>query len=174
MKKNIKKIVFTGPESSGKTTLSKWAAEQFSDVWVAEFSREFLEKRDGKYEEIDLEKIAAGQLYLEKTGRRNAKKFLFCDTDLTVIHIWQMHKFGRPNPKVFNLLTQNLGDFYFLMTPDLDWEFDSLREAFDQAERDVLFQKYLKLLGELGVPFAVVSGEKEARERAVLQPILYK
>lgn len=168
----MKKIVFTGPESSGKTTLSRWAATRFGGEWVEEFSRKFLEQRGGKYLETDLEKIAAGQVNLQKKAAARRPDFLFCDTDLTVVQIWQTHKFGKANPKIFKHLQQNLADFYLLCSPDLDWEYDPLREASGTGELQVLFEKYHALLVGLEVPFAVVRGSGEARFRLVESEIL--
>jgi nicotinamide riboside kinase len=40
------RIAFTGPESSGKTTFSKWLSNELSDsVCISEFAREYLEQR---------------------------------------------------------------------------------------------------------------------------------
>ena len=47
------KIVFIGPESSGKTTLCKLAAEHFSTCWVPEMCRIFAEERLQLTDEIN-------------------------------------------------------------------------------------------------------------------------
>ena len=39
---NIIKVVLFGPESSGKTTLSKHLARHYNTVWTPEFAREYL------------------------------------------------------------------------------------------------------------------------------------
>ena len=41
----IVKIALFGPESTGKTTLSKQLADYFDTVWAPEFAREYLEKK---------------------------------------------------------------------------------------------------------------------------------
>ena len=57
----MKKIVFTGPECSGKTTLSKEIAKHFNLVWVQEYARQYLENLERSYNYYDLKKIAQGQ-----------------------------------------------------------------------------------------------------------------
>ena len=52
------KIALTGPESSGKTTLSELLAKHFETDFIPEFAREYLEQTNGRYEKTDLAKIA--------------------------------------------------------------------------------------------------------------------
>ena len=51
------KIAVTGPESSGKTTLSRSLSEHFKTPYITEFSRTYLEKKNGSYNQADLDKI---------------------------------------------------------------------------------------------------------------------
>ena len=39
------KVVLFGPESTGKTTLSKALADHFGTLWVAEYAREYLQNK---------------------------------------------------------------------------------------------------------------------------------
>ena len=61
MDKEIKKIIFTGPESTGKSTLAKKLSQLYNTVWVPEFARTYLEGMNRLYREEDLLKIAQGQ-----------------------------------------------------------------------------------------------------------------
>ena len=79
----IKKIVFTGPECSGKTQLSKQIAKHFGLIWVKEYARQYLNNLGRLYNYSDLKKIAQGQLNLEKQYSNN--DLLICDTNLQVI-----------------------------------------------------------------------------------------
>ncbi len=42
---NIIKVVLFGPESTGKTTLSKQLARHYNTVWTPEYAREYLQKK---------------------------------------------------------------------------------------------------------------------------------
>ncbi len=55
------KIAFIGPESSGKTTLSKYFSSKYNAPLVEEFSREYLSKIQTNYAYSDLEIIAKTQ-----------------------------------------------------------------------------------------------------------------
>jgi len=43
MNQNIIKIAIVGPESTGKSTMSKWLADYYKTIWVPEFAREYCE-----------------------------------------------------------------------------------------------------------------------------------
>ncbi len=99
----IIKIVVTGPESSGKTTLAAALAAELDTGYVPEFARTYLAHLGRPYECNDLKTIHLGQLAWEVwyARRLNASPFaphsslpLICDTDWTVIHVWEQYKFG--------------------------------------------------------------------------------
>ena len=62
---DLKKIVIIGPESTGKSTLSKQLAEHYNTLWCPEFAREYLLKNGMNYTYDDLLHIAKGQMALE-------------------------------------------------------------------------------------------------------------
>ena len=86
----MRKIIITGPESSGKTTLCKSLSKHFKIPFAKEFAREYLQKKNKNYIEEDLIKIAEGQLISEK-------KHILLDTDLITIKVWSNYKYGRCN-----------------------------------------------------------------------------
>ena len=83
---NCIKVVLFGPESTGKTTLSKQLARHYNTVWTPEFARQYLQKKwnnERKTCEVsDLVPIAIGQMHLENRLAKKADKVLICDTDL--------------------------------------------------------------------------------------------
>ena len=48
------KIIVTGPESSGKTTLCKEISNQFNIPFTTEYAREYLEKKGVNYNQSEL------------------------------------------------------------------------------------------------------------------------
>ena len=44
VKSNCIKVVLFGPESTGKTTLSRQLARHYNSVWVREFARQYSTK----------------------------------------------------------------------------------------------------------------------------------
>ena len=157
----MKKIVLTGPESSGKTTLAAQLAEAFGTVWVPEFARQYLDGLGRPYSAADLLEIARGQVALEDEMAAQANGLLFLDTSLEVLKIWSVIRFGQCADWTLEQLQLRLPDHYLLCLPDLPWVADPQRENPDN--RDELLGIYRRELTSLGVPFSEVSGNGELR-----------
>lgn len=166
---HIRRISVVGPESSGKTTLSRQLAEHFRGAWLPEFARSYL---DGKkeYGRDDLLHILAGQQEQERIavqaladGSAAEKPWLFLDTCPLVIRIWSEVRFGYCNLPVLDALAEHTPDLYILCQPDLRWEEDPLREHPDPHDRQRLFHFYQESLIQQPVPWIRAVGEGPQR-----------
>ncbi|MFM2267765.1 MAG: hypothetical protein RL757_1206 [Bacteroidota bacterium] len=177
----MKKIVVTGAESSGKTTLAQALAHATDAYWVSEFARDFLEQKiappqypTGFYEEKDLLTIAKGQIDLEnrkiEESFLNKNNFLFFDTDLITIKIWSEEKFGRCDAWILEQIEQRNYDFYLLASPKgIAWQPDPLREHPHERER--LFEIYIQNLNFYQKKYAIVTGNLTDRIQFSLEKI---
>ena len=165
----IKKIAVTGPESTGKSTLSAALAAFFQTAWVPEYAREYLENLDRNYEEKDLLEIAKGQLALQEELEKRSNQFLICDTDLLVIKIWSEHKYGRCHPWILKKLDEINYDLYILPYIDIPWQEDPLREHPDL--REYFFNKYKEELITRKVNFIEVKGALDQRLKEAIKAI---
>ncbi len=162
------KIVVTGPESSGKTTLARQLAQHLKTQAVGEYAREYLNQLGRPYAKPDLLAIAKGQLKKEQVFDHGKNNIIILDTSLEVIKIWSEVRFKCVHPWIVEALNNNKRDFYLLCQPDLPWEYDPLRE--NPNDRWVLYEMYERELNSLKVPFASVSGAGEQRfENALAQ-----
>jgi nicotinamide riboside kinase len=155
------KIAFTGPESTGKTSLSMLVAETFGGVYVPEFARSFLEQTKGYYEEQDLETIALGQFNSLINQKVAENQILISDTDMTVMKIWSQFKYGRVSQVIEQLYQEETFDHLFLCDTDIQWEEDPLREH--PESREELFALYLELIQAKTKKFTIVKGSLEER-----------
>ncbi len=155
------KIVLTGPESTGKTTLARGLADHFKTEWVAEYARHFIDKLDRHYEETDLLKISKEQLEWEKQLARTVTDLLICDTDLLTIKIWSEYRFGRCHPKILKWIEQQHYDHYLLCGTDVAWYPDSQRE--NPHDRDLLYDLYKKELAFYNKHFTEIKGNEQQR-----------
>lgn len=163
-----KRILILGPESTGKSTLAEDLAKYFGEPWVPEFAREYLENLGRPYDYEDLLAIAKGQIFQEDIFFEKASKYLFCDTDLRVIHIWSTHKYGKTHPWVLEQIQLRTYELILLTDIDLPWEPDPLREHPDLETRKYLFAKYQKLAEQSGFQWQVLSGYRQERlQRAI-------
>lgn len=165
----IKKIVLTGPESSGKTTLAKQLSEHLGAIWVPEYARQYITTLKRSYRESDLVNIAKGQLSLEELSLKRTTDYLICDTDLLTIKIWSLVKFGRCNGFVIDTIEKRSYDLYLLCSPDIPWEYDPQRE--NPNDRSKLYDIYKKELEFYGKNFSEIKGNEEERLKQALEYI---
>lgn len=165
---SLKKIILTGPESSGKTTLARELAQHYHTVWAPEYAREYLSRLDRDYRQEDLLQIARGQLALEDQLAKEADNYLFCDTSLEVIAIWSQVKYGHIDPLILQWIDERTYTGYLLCRPDLPWEADPLREAPQVEQRQQLAHLYRQWLTERELPWQEIYGTGPERlERAI-------
>ncbi|KAA9338560.1 ATP-binding protein [Hymenobacter busanensis] len=157
------RIALTGPESTGKTTLSRQLAEQYHTVWAAEYAREYLESRNlgSHYTLADLEIIARGQLAAEEAAVAQAEAaglpVVFCDTELLVIKVWAEHAFGACPEWILNEIEHRHYDLVLLLGVDIPWEPDPLREH--PQLRQHFYELYRSELDSRLSNFAEISGD---------------
>lgn len=149
------RVVVTGPESSGKTTLTQNLGLHFKAALVKEYARDFLQSTEGKYREEDLLQIAKSQYKLQELKSKTSSSLVISDTGLLVIKIWSQYKYGQVHPWIDQHL-ENYADLYLLCKPDLPWEEDPLRE--NPENRDDLFAMYHEELVKINTPFRVIQG----------------
>ncbi len=169
---DIIKIAITGPESTGKTSLTMELAEEFSGIYVPEFARTYLADKGLNYDASDVLNIAAQQqreeenAYALLSSKATEKKILFCDTDLINIKIWLEDKNWEVPEWIECALRQSSFHHYFLMDIDLPWESDILRENPTRAR--YFFDKFEFYLNEYQKPYTVISGIGEHRKQKAI------
>jgi nicotinamide riboside kinase len=164
------RIAFTGPESSGKTTLSLWLANELSgSTYVSEFARKYLEERQlTRASEEEFKQIASIQC--ERFTPSKESIYQIFDTDIFVLRIWNDEVFKLKLPEL-ELNDSYSMDIHFLCTPDLIWEEDPLRSAPDQDHRDRLFLKYKTELIHHQARFTILEGNEIQKKELILQTI---
>jgi NadR type nicotinamide-nucleotide adenylyltransferase len=155
------KVVITGPESTGKSFLCTELAAFHQTSYVPEYAREYLADTDGKYDIKDLTRIAEGQIKLEDEFQRQNGNLIICDTSLEVIRIWSEWKYAKCDSFILEQAKVRIPDLFLLMTPDLPWQPDDLRE--NPHDRDEIFAYYQKILKEYEAPVVEISGDKDSR-----------
>lgn len=137
-------IGITGPESSGKTYLSEYLHNKYDSVLIKEYAREYLGDNN-KYTFKDVINIAEEQFNrIKKAQNKYRDKLIIVDTEMTVIKIWLMDKFGEVPEKIIQQVKNQSIDYFLLCKPDLKWSDDPLRE--DKDRRDYLYSLYEKEL----------------------------
>ncbi len=162
MDKRIKKIAIVGPESTGKSTLSKQLAKYYNVPWVPEYSRYYCEALKEPCTLQDEVNMFYGQVALEKSVLEMTETdFVICDTTFLTVKIWSDAFFGKTPKIVLDALEENPYDFYALLDIDLPWEEDPLRDFPNQREH--FMQVWHKELKSLNATYSVIGGLGERR-----------
>ena len=149
---NSHKIIITGPESSGKTTLCQQLSNHFNIPFTQEFARLYIDSLDRDYIINDLLSIAKQQL-------KSEFKSQLLDTDLITIKIWSEYKYGRCDKWILDEIEKQKSEkrFYILCSPDIPWQTDNQRE--NPNDRKKLFEIYKKELEDLKHKYFILNGE---------------
>ncbi len=171
---NIVKVVLFGPESTGKTTLSRQLARHYNTVWAPEFAREYLQDKWNNErktcEKEDLLPIAVGQMQLENSLAKKADKILICDTDLLETKVYSEEFYGGfVDDKLNEAASKNQYDLYLLTYIDTPWEADDLRDR--PEERLEMFKAFENALIKNKRPYLLLKGDKETRLKNATEAI---
>ena len=165
----MQKIILTGPESTGKSTLARKLADHFQVPMVNEFAREYLNHLGRDYEFEDLKRIAQGQMALEQAAI-GSTPFVIADTDLITIKIWSQVKYQKVDDWILSNLHWNQDALYLLCKPDLTWQPDPQREH--PHFRKELFKTYQKELTDLRRKHQVIEGAGELRFAKAMEEVI--
>jgi HTH-type transcriptional regulator, transcriptional repressor of NAD biosynthesis genes len=157
----VKKIVITGAESVGKTTLTEKLARHFGTLWVPEYGRVYLEEQNKKVEYEDIALIAKGHLALEDQCIDNAKQFLFIDTDLIITKLYSQIYFNKIPEFVLENIDIRKYDHHIVLTPDVPWVEDPCRDL--PHFRENFHSMLVEELNNYNCKFTVIQGDFEER-----------
>lgn len=167
MMEGVKLFCFYGPESTGKSTMTRHFASLYQTVFVSEVAREMITSNDFNREDI----IAIGR---QQTARvfqqlKKAKRMLFCDTDLITTQIYSRHYLKVVPPILYQLEEMIEYDHYFLFGIDVPWVADGLRDLGEKREE--MFQLFESELKRRSIAYTLVRGSWEEREAVIKNKI---
>jgi NadR type nicotinamide-nucleotide adenylyltransferase len=167
--RRVIRVVLTGSESTGKTTLAWRLATHYGAEHVPEFVRGFAEKKGGVISFSDHGPIAQGQIALEDEHLARASRLVVQDTDLLSTVVYCEHYFGHCPAWIVDAAKARRPDLYLLCEIDLEWIPDGvrdrghMRESMQQLFRDAVLAS--------GVPTATVTGRGNERFRRAADAI---
>lgn len=167
-----RRIVLTGPECSGKTTLAATLAEQFGAPWLPEASRAYaVEKaRDGHtLTQADVEPIARRAVAAEDAALADAPPMLVLDTDLLSTVTYARHYYGTSSAWLEDEAHTRQAALYLLCAPDLPWTPDGIRDR--PTNREELFTAFEGVIAEFGARVVVVRGTGPRRTDAAVRAV---
>ena len=169
----MKRVVVTGSESTGKTTLAADLARRFGTVWVPEYARAYLDEKAAMtgrpLDETDVEPIARGQIAAEDRGAAMAKAMMILDTDLVSTTVYARHYYGACPAWIEQAARDRRADLYLLCDIDVPWVADPARDLpHARAHMHALFASALEALG---VPYVTIRGSWSDRIAAAVEAV---
>ena len=168
--KQLTKIVLTGPESVGKSTLTMQLSKSYRAPFVSEIARKYIEDLNRPYELEDVLNIAKLQIKEEEKHCSNQKGLLFLDTDLIVTKIWLKRVYNFVPDWIDEYLISQPASLHLLCYPDLPWVYDPVRE--NPESRLELFNEYKTEIEKLDIQYSVILGENKERFNNALKSVI--
>ena len=163
------RVVVTGSECTGKTTLAQVLARRFAAPWVPEFSRRYAEQRRGQLDVADVEPIARGHLSAEDSTALAAGRLLVLDTDLVSTVVYARHYYEACPEWIAAAAFERRGDLYLFAQPDVPWIADGIRDRPDR--RLEIHGRFVAELERVGAPVVAVGGDWAAREAVAVAAV---
>ena len=158
----MKKLVISGPESTGKTDLAIYLASHYNGEYISEYAREYISSLSRPYDYDDLVEIAMEQIRQFSKIEETKQGFVFLDTWLIITKVWFIEVYNRyPEWLDIKINTAKV-DLYLLCFPDIPWVPDPIRENGGE-KRIYLFHEYQKEIIKLGIPYRIIKGNDQTR-----------
>ncbi|TVP78338.1 MAG: NadR-like protein [Puniceicoccaceae bacterium] len=161
--KMVQRIVITGAECTGKSTLTQALSGYYGEPWTAEYVRSYVEQVRREPELADLPKIFAGQLTSEDAALNQATRCVLHDTNLLSSILYANHYFEqREESEMEQFLSRDYA-LYLLCSPEgVPWKADPGQRDSPEA-RDRLHAKFKESLDTLQLPYIELTGASTAR-----------
>ena len=159
----MKRIVLTGAECTGKSTLAQALSCHYGEPWTTEFVRGYVDQLDRELIQADLEEIFCGQIAAEDAGWAKSKRFVIHDTNLLSSIIYAKHYFETTFDWVNEAFLKRNYTLYLLCSPDgIEWEDDHGQRDSPSARKE-LHLMFKKSLDKFKLPYFQLSGDQPLR-----------
>ena len=171
--KPIVRVCVTGPECTGKTTLSRRLAEHTGAAWVEEAARRYAERKGEPLLASDVGPIGREHVALHDAAvaraRAGGSGLVVLDTDLVSTLVYGRHYYGAAPRWIERAERERRADLYLLCDVDVPWVADGVRDR--PADRSAMFELFRRALERRGAQVVRIDGgwaeRWEAARRAV-------
>lgn len=165
----LQRIVVTGSECTGKTTLAGELATHYRTLWVPEYSRKYADARAGVLGYNDVEPIARGQIAAEDACIAQAERVLIQDTDLLSTVVYSYHYYEACPEWVEQIAHERIASLYLFLHPDVPWVADGIRDRGHM--REDMHRIFHEALVRWQAPYVDITGGWSTRFEAARRAI---
>ena len=171
---DLLRVVLTGSECTGKTTLAAELARAYGAVAAPEYARLYLDAKGPPLTAADVEPIARGQMAVEDETAAAAQRVLFKDTDLVSTVVYARQYYGACPAWIEDAARQRLADLYLLLAPDVPWRADGARRDRPRSREEIhaLFRDTLLAFGARLVEIGGSWAERRSRATEAVDALL--
>jgi nicotinamide riboside kinase len=156
------RIVLTGPESTGKTTLARALAAELQAPCVPEASRLLAEAMaPASLSAATVEPIARLAMRMADEALAHAPALAVFDTDLVSTVVYARHYYGSCPEWIVEEARHRRAECYLLCLPDLPWVADGVRDQ--PTARESLLTSFRAVLREIEADAVEIHGVGDAR-----------
>lgn len=155
----IKKVCIVGPESVGKTVMTRKLSNYYKCPPVYEYGREYCEKLGNptNLTPIDFSNIASRQLLMEEESSYESENgLLICDTDTIITEIFSYMYYGGCPEWIRKVNRAQKYDLYLLLTDEVPYVQDGTR--LFEKERNDHFHVIRREIHKRGLNYKMISG----------------
>ncbi len=167
----IKKVVFLGAPSTGKTTLAQAMAESMNTCWMPEYGREYWEtyQVDRRLSPAQLVEIARGHITREEAILPDCDRYLFVDTNALTTRHFAHYYHGAALPELEQLADACTERYPIVFLCGDDIPYEATWDRSGEVNRTQFQQEITDELIKRRILFTRLTGTIEARVRQVQQ-----
>lgn len=165
----VKRVCVFGPESSGKTTLSRQLAAALGTIALPEYGRIWTDNFGVEIDARALEAIAEGHAASRAAALRAANRILVEDTDPILTCVWADMLLGERSSWMAGALDP--ADLYLLTDIDFEWVDDGTRYFPDLERRQRFHALCERELKNRSLPFVTLDGSPDERLARALDAV---
>lgn len=167
------RVVLTGSESTGKSSLAHDLAARYDAELTPEYSREYALAHHNVLGPDDVDPIAQGQIALEDqhlaAARTRGARLVVQDTDLLSTLVYAAHYYDVAPGWIADAARARHPDLYLLLEIDVPWIPDAVRDR--GHEREAIQQRFRDAVRASATPVVVIHGDWTARRAQAIAAV---
>lgn len=155
----VRRVAVIGPESSGKSTLTKSLAARYDTKYASEYARTYLDATNLKITPEAILAISRGHRASEDALAEQCRaSLLFCDTEALTTTFWSRYSQEDVPPEVERHAAEDRYALYLVTTATEEWAADPQRFTPDFAARAEFSRECVRELMRQDRRFVVLNG----------------